>query len=270
MQKLPSPYDKPSLNSATRNYAPQSKQTMPWHMQYSPTKSYPKHSRPWTCVSTGYGAAMPKDSSVITGDLAHKTWQITSPSITSQHTTSLYAQQSSRQSTIQNTGNSSRTQETPQNWRAQIITRETKTSKNRQKSLKRRAQKITRETKLPKISKNCQVGGDNKYPTKRKFAVLPKNCGVGGDKKYPPKQKFEISPKNRQVGGDKKYPPKQKFAISPKIAELEGRNKFPKHDHSKKCLRILRQGCVIPTNRYVPIGGKRSLKNDPHQMHKIP
>jgi hypothetical protein len=27
---------------------------------------------------------------------------------------------------------------------------------------------------------------------------------------------------------------------------------------------------VIPTNRYVPIGGKRSLKNDPRQMHKIP
>ncbi len=70
-------------------------------------KILPKHSRPWTCVSTGYGAATPKDNSVITGDLAHRTWQITSPSITPQHTTSLYAQQSSRQSTIQNTKNSS-------------------------------------------------------------------------------------------------------------------------------------------------------------------
>jgi hypothetical protein len=49
---------------------------------YSPTKSYPKHSRPWTCGSTGYGAAMPKDNSTITGDLAHRTWQITSPSTT--------------------------------------------------------------------------------------------------------------------------------------------------------------------------------------------
>ncbi len=51
---------------------------MPRHTLYSPTKSYPKHSRQWTCVSTGYGAATPKDNSVITGDLAHKTWQITS------------------------------------------------------------------------------------------------------------------------------------------------------------------------------------------------
>jgi hypothetical protein len=73
--------------------------------------------------------------------------------ITPQHTTSLNTQQSSRQSTIQNTGNSSRTQEIPQNRRAQIITRKTKTSKNCQKSLKQRAQKITLETKLPKISK---------------------------------------------------------------------------------------------------------------------
>ncbi len=153
MQKPVSPYDKPSLNLATRNHAPRCRQTMPRHMHYSPTKSYPMHSRPWTCVSTGYGAATPKDNSVITGDLAHKTWQITSQSITLQHTTSLYAQQSSWQSTIQNTGNSSRTQEIPQNWRAQIITRETRTSKNCQKLLKRGAQKITRKTKLPKISK---------------------------------------------------------------------------------------------------------------------
>ncbi len=70
-------------------------------------KSYPNHSGPWTCLSTGYGAATPKDNSIITGDLAHRTWQITSPSITPQHTTSLYSQQSSQQSMIQNTGNSS-------------------------------------------------------------------------------------------------------------------------------------------------------------------
>jgi hypothetical protein len=153
MQKPLSLYDKPLSNLATRNHAPQCKQTMPRHMHYSPTKSYPKHSRPWTCVSTGYGAARPKDNSVITGDLAHKTWLIISQSITPQHTTSLYVQQSSQQSTIQNTGNSSRTQETPQNRGAQIITHETKTSKHRQKLLKRGAQKITHETKLPKISK---------------------------------------------------------------------------------------------------------------------
>jgi hypothetical protein len=115
MQKPPSPYDKPSSNSATCNHAPRCKQTMPRHTHYSPTKSYPKHSRPWTCVSTGYGATTPKDNSIITGDLAHNTWPITSPSITPQRTTSLYAQQSSRQSMIQNTGNTSKTQKTPQN-----------------------------------------------------------------------------------------------------------------------------------------------------------
>ncbi len=207
MQKPPSPYNKPSSNSATHNHAPRCKQTMPRHKHYSPTKSYPKHSRPWTCVSTGYGAATPKENSVITRDLAHKTWQITLLSITPQHTTSLYAQGSSWQSTIQNTGNSSRIQETPQNWRAQIITRKTKTSENCQKLLKRRAQKITRKTKLPKISKKCHVGGDNKYPTKQNFMASPKKCQVGGDKKYPPERKFAISPKNCQVGGDKKYPP---------------------------------------------------------------
>ncbi len=127
-------------------------------------KSYPKHSRPWTCGSTGYGAAMPKDNSAITGDLAHRTWQITSPSTTPPHTTSLYAQQFSHQPTIQNTGNSSRTQETLQNRRAQIITSKKKTSKNCQKLLNRRAQKITPEAKLPKITKKLRVGGDKKYP----------------------------------------------------------------------------------------------------------
>ncbi len=155
MQKLPSPYDKPSSNSATRNHAPRCKQTMPRHTHYSPTKSYPKHSRPWTCGSTGYGAAMPKDNSAITGDLAHRTWQITSPSTTPPHTTSLYAQQFSHQPTIQNTGNSSRTLETPQNRRAQIITSEKKTSKNRQKSLNRRAQKLRAKQNFRKLPKNC-------------------------------------------------------------------------------------------------------------------
>jgi hypothetical protein len=164
MQKPPSPYNKLSSNLATRNHAPQCKQTMPRYTQYSPTKSYPKHSRPWTWGSTSYGAATPKDNSAITGDLAHRTWQITSPSTTPPHTTSLYAQQFSHQPTIQKTGKSSRTQETPQNWRAQIITSEKKTSKNRQKLLNRRAQNFLREAKLPKIAKNCQAGGDKKYP----------------------------------------------------------------------------------------------------------
>jgi hypothetical protein len=36
------------------------------------------------------------------------------------------------------------------------------------------------------------------------------------------------------------------------------------------CLLRVRQLSVIPTNRYVPIGGKRSLKSDPRQMHKTP
>ncbi len=133
MQEPPSPYDKPSSNSATRNHATRCKQTMPRQTHYSPTKSYPKHSRPWTCGSTGYSAATPKDNSAITGDLAHRTWQITSPSTTPPHTTSLYAQQFSHQPTIQNTGISSRTQETPRNWRAQIIMSKKKTSKNHQK-----------------------------------------------------------------------------------------------------------------------------------------
>ncbi len=121
-----------------------------------------------------------------------------------------------------------------------------------------------------KSPKNCRVGGDNKYPTKQKIVVSPTNCQVGGDNKYPPKQKFSISPKKCRVGVDKKYPPKRKFAITPKIAELEGCNKFPKHDHSKKCLRIIWQGCVIPTNRYVQIGRKRSLKSNPRQMRETP
>jgi hypothetical protein len=164
MQKPPSPYDKTSSNSATSNHAPRFKQTMPRHMHYSPTKSYPKHSRPWTCGSTGYGATTPKDNSAITGDLAHRTWQITSPSTTPPHTTSLYAQQFSHQPTIQNTGNSSRTQETPRNRRAQIITSEKKTSKHRQKLLNRRAQKIRAKQNFQKSPKNCRVGGDKKYP----------------------------------------------------------------------------------------------------------
>ncbi len=164
MQKQPSPYDKPSSNSATRNHEPRCKQTMPLHTHYSPTKSYPKHSRPWICGSTGYGAATPMDNSAITGDLAHRTWQITSPSTTPPHTTSLYAQQFSHQPTIQNTGNSSRTQETPRNRRAQIITSEKKTSENCQKLLNWRAQKITREAKLPKIANKLPSWRGQKIP----------------------------------------------------------------------------------------------------------
>ncbi len=154
MQKPPSPYDKPSSNSATRNHAPQCKQTMPRHTHYSPTKSYSKHSRPWTCGSTGYGAATPKDNSAITGDLAHRTWQITLPSTTPPHTTSLYAQQFSHQPTIQNTGNSSRTQETPQNRRAQIIRYERKD--NFRKLPKIAESEGTKNYARSKTSKNCQ------------------------------------------------------------------------------------------------------------------
>ena len=56
-----------------------------------PTKFYLKHSRPWTCISTGYGAATPKVNAITTGDLEQKTWQITSQSIPQQHTTRVCA-----------------------------------------------------------------------------------------------------------------------------------------------------------------------------------
>ncbi len=36
----------------------------------------------WTCVSTGYDVVKLRDNSDITGDWAHRTWQITSPSFT--------------------------------------------------------------------------------------------------------------------------------------------------------------------------------------------
>jgi len=74
-----------------RSPAPRCKPTMQQHMRYSPTKFYQKHSRPWTCASTGYGAVMPKANSVITGDLGRRTWQITSQSITQSQTTRVYA-----------------------------------------------------------------------------------------------------------------------------------------------------------------------------------
>jgi len=44
---------KRSANSDTRSPAPRCKQTMQQHTGYSPTKFYQKHSRPWTCASTG-------------------------------------------------------------------------------------------------------------------------------------------------------------------------------------------------------------------------
>jgi hypothetical protein len=46
-----------------------------------------RHKRRWTCVSTGYDVAKLRDNSDITGDRAHKTWQISSPSTTRQVTT---------------------------------------------------------------------------------------------------------------------------------------------------------------------------------------
>jgi hypothetical protein len=71
---------------------PRTPPTTQQHTRYSPTKFYQKHSRPWTCTSTGKGAMMPKANSVITGDLGRRTWQITSPSIIQPHTTNVYAQ----------------------------------------------------------------------------------------------------------------------------------------------------------------------------------
>ncbi len=44
-------------------------------------------------------------------------------------------------------------------------------------------------------------------------------------------------------------------------------NMLSPHNHMQICNSFI---IVIPTNRYVPIGGKRSLKNNPHQMHKTP
>ncbi len=41
----------------------------------------------WTCIFTGYDVAKLRDNSDITGDQAHKTWKITSPSTTRQVTT---------------------------------------------------------------------------------------------------------------------------------------------------------------------------------------
>ncbi len=55
----------------------QCKPTTPQHTHYSPTKSSQRHSKPWTCDSTGSGAMMPKDNLGITGDQAHKTLLIT-------------------------------------------------------------------------------------------------------------------------------------------------------------------------------------------------
>jgi hypothetical protein len=51
MKKPSFPYNKPSSNSAIRNHAPRCKQTMPRHMHYSPTKSYPN--------TQGHGHAFP-------------------------------------------------------------------------------------------------------------------------------------------------------------------------------------------------------------------
>ncbi len=50
-------------------------------------KIMPKDSRQWACVFTGYDDAMLREDSDITGDQAHRTWQIISPSITQPVTT---------------------------------------------------------------------------------------------------------------------------------------------------------------------------------------
>jgi hypothetical protein len=86
-QKPPSQCTTCSKNSATPNHQHQCKQTTKPQMTYSTTKSCQRHYRQWTCVSTGYNVAMHRDNSDITGDWAHRAWQIISPSITQQVTT---------------------------------------------------------------------------------------------------------------------------------------------------------------------------------------
>jgi hypothetical protein len=145
--------------------------------------------------------------SIITGDLAHRTWQITSPSITLQHTTSLYTQQSSQQSTIQNTGNS---------------------------------------------SSHC-------WPYRQ---TNHRAATIG-----PPARKQE-NPENRagkkrtnnenHRNTNKNFCP-YKILCQNSLTDTTNPRHAAKQDHSKRCLRILRQGCVRPTTRYVPIGGKVSL-----------
>jgi hypothetical protein len=93
---------------------------MQQHMRYSPTKYCQKHSRPWTCTSTGYGAAMHKVDLAAIGDPAHRTWQTTSPSITQLTTTNLSAPQFYHLSTITSMGK----QVGNGRWRQQCIKRQ--------------------------------------------------------------------------------------------------------------------------------------------------
>ncbi len=143
--------------------------TRPTHQQ----KSYQKHSRPWTCVSTGYNAVMPKINSVITGNLERRTWQTTSLSTTQPHTTRVYAPPYWHLSTIRNTGNSS--------WH-----------------------KIRHHLR----AMSNLAGQYKEYQQKRQSS--------------------------------------QNLFCQNSLPDIQ----VPEHDSSKKCLRILRQGCVRPTSTY--------------------
>ncbi len=113
------------------------------------------------------------------------------------------------------------------NWRAQIITRETKLPKIAKNSPSWRGQKIPSQAKicdiaknLPSwkgqkkpqakildIAKNAESEGTNNY-ARNKLRKIAKKLSSWRGQKYPPMRKFVISLKPRRVGGDKTPPPK--------------------------------------------------------------
>ncbi len=176
-------------------------------MHYSPTKTYSKHSRPWTCVSTGYGAATPKDNSVITEDLASELGRLlhqASPRNTPQVCTPNNPHSSHQ----------SRIQETLQATVGPTARPTTKLPPLALPPENRRIQKIGRERNRTN-NKNHRNTDQNVCP----YKILRQNS----------------------------------------LTDTTVPRHAAKHDHSKRCLRILWQGCVRPTIRYVPIGRKGSL-----------
>ena len=71
------------------------KRTTQRHLESSTTTSNPNAPKPWTCDSTGYGAARRNTNSVFSGAPDIQTRPTTGPSITAQHTTSKNARKSS-------------------------------------------------------------------------------------------------------------------------------------------------------------------------------
>jgi hypothetical protein len=132
-----------------------------------------------------------------------------------------HAQQFSHQPTTQNTGKSSRTQETPQNRRAQIITRETKTSKNRQKLLKRRAQKLRMKQNFQKSPKIAELEGTINTPSE-------------GTKNYAQNKTSE----NRQY-----YVRNKTSKNLQKIAKLEGIINTPPSEAQQNNKQEVMKGC---------------------------